>query len=345
MRLPRGIVWMQLVAIILLLPPTSGTDCNENNGYSIEVNRAVTIQAGLCVTIPCKFTVNTGATLTNSVGIWGRSGCPDQSLKSKVNIHITENLSNRDCTVTITDAKKEDAGAYHFRFVDTNDGQWNFSYCNCVIKVTVIDLQAEPEIKINGSLVVNEELTLTCVPPGNCNGTSPAIRWIKGDHDGTWKNSSQIQFTPLKADNLTSITCIVTYPAAGSATNKTLILSLLHPPSDGSASALNMVIGIVCGTAVLIIIIILIVVKLYSRRKMAKPDADSRQALPPAEETPQTDFRRLNAQVPKPRLQTKREDFHTDSSELQYAEIHFSKGVNKISPSETEIEYSEIKFH
>lgn len=206
-------------------------------GFSIQVAPSITAQEGLCVIIPCTFTANYKTTFKNSTGYWKSDfetnvASSDPSVPIvKENFHVTGNPDNGDCTLKVTDARKQDTGTYFFRFVGNKETTIMYNYLSHKTTLLVTDLTQKPEISNLGHLRVGEEVTLTCSPPGNCDGTVPTITWWKDNLEGTWGKSSSITFTPLLSDHKTSITCEVDYPAVRSSTQKTIVLDVQYPPS------------------------------------------------------------------------------------------------------------------
>ncbi|XP_069802864.1 sialoadhesin-like [Dendropsophus ebraccatus] len=205
-------------------------------GYSIEVLPSVTVQEGLCVTIPCAFTANYRKTFTNSTGYWKSDydtnmASSDTSVPvEKENFHLIGNPDNGDCTLKVTDARKQDTGTYFFRFVGNKETDIKYNYLSHKTTLLVTDLTQKPEISNLKNLRVGQKVTLTCTPPGNCDGTRPTITWWKDNVDGTWGKSPSITFTPLLSDDKTSVSCEVNYPAVKSSTQKTVILDVQYPP-------------------------------------------------------------------------------------------------------------------
>ncbi|XP_056399352.1 sialic acid-binding Ig-like lectin 14 [Hyla sarda] len=210
---------------------------DSSEGFSIQVEPSITVQEGLCVIIPCSFTATYRSTFTNSTGYWKSDfytnlASSDRSVPIvKENFHILGNPDNGDCTLKVTDARKQDTGTYFFRFLGNKETGFMYNYLSHKTTLLVTDLTQKPEISNLGNLRVGEEVTLTCTPPGNCDGTDPTITWWKDNLDGSWGKSPSITFTPLPSDHKTAITCEVNYPAVRSSTQKTIILDLQYPPS------------------------------------------------------------------------------------------------------------------
>ncbi|XP_075697003.1 sialic acid-binding Ig-like lectin 5 [Rhinoderma darwinii] len=205
-------------------------------GYSIEVNSSVSVQEGLCVTIPCNFTAAGKNTFSNSFGYWIRRlsnnvytvATNDRSITAtKNNFNLTGNPDRGDCTLTITDARTEDRGTYYFRHKDRE----GYGYSREISPtITVTDLTEEPVISDLGRVIAGVNKTVTCAPPGNCPATSLVIRWKKSDVPGIWRNSSTITFTPSVNDHQKNITCEMTN-SRGKTTQKTLLLDVCSPPT------------------------------------------------------------------------------------------------------------------
>ncbi|XP_068097649.1 sialic acid-binding Ig-like lectin 16 isoform X2 [Hyperolius riggenbachi] len=200
-----------------------------NPGYSITVIRHVTVQEHLCVTIPCTFIADGWNTFQNSRGYWKTNSGITAAARNgynrgtKPNFHVTGNPDNGDCTLTITDAKKEDSGTYFFLFEEPVP----HSYNQYSVSVEVTDLK-ELMIKQSGELVAGHNVTLTCFPSGDCPGKFPAIIWRKSNLDGIWGSSSSMTFTPTPSDHQAIVTCEVTLPTGRMSAQK--MLNVLHPP-------------------------------------------------------------------------------------------------------------------
>ncbi|XP_073513724.1 sialic acid-binding Ig-like lectin 14 isoform X1 [Phyllobates terribilis] len=207
------------------------------DGYSIQVEPSVTVQEGLCVIIPCSFTAEYIKTFKNSIGYWKSDfdtniASSDTSVSIvKENFHVVGNPDNGDCTLKVTDARKQDTGTYFFRIEGSKEMPIKYNYLSHKLTLLVTDLTQKPEISNLGHLRVGKEVTLTCSPPGSCDGTDQTITWWKDNLDRTWGKSSSVTFTPLLSDHKTSITCAVNYPAVRSSTQKTMVLDVQYPPS------------------------------------------------------------------------------------------------------------------
>ncbi|XP_044127821.1 sialic acid-binding Ig-like lectin 12 isoform X2 [Bufo gargarizans] len=200
--------------------------------YTIDVASSVRVQEGLCVTIPCNFTADGRNTFRNSSGYWkylnsfSTVATNDKSSAGrKPNFHLMGNPDFGDCTLTITDARREDEGVYFFRFEDYKAGGVRFSYFTKVTNISVTDLTEEPVISDLGKVIAGKNKTMTCTPPGNCTATSLVFQWKKSNVAGIWKNSSTISFTPSIDDHQGTITCQMTN-SKGKTTQKIFLLDV-----------------------------------------------------------------------------------------------------------------------
>ncbi|XP_063798392.1 sialic acid-binding Ig-like lectin 13 isoform X2 [Pseudophryne corroboree] len=225
-------MWICHATIILSLLWIESTS-TEPTGYIIQLKRDVSVEEGLCVTIPCSFTTNYRTTYTKSTGYWKKRvsddivASNDKSVTGvKPNFQLTGNPDIRDCTLTITSARREDNGEYYFRFEETTHSSNKCNYVTNTTILTVRDLTREPEISNPGPLISGREVTLTCSPPGNCSGAFPVFQWTKSNQIGIWKKTANVTFTPSQSDHRQSITCNVTFPAVNSSTQRTINLDV-----------------------------------------------------------------------------------------------------------------------
>uniref|UniRef100_A0A8C5QFP0 Ig-like domain-containing protein n=1 Tax=Leptobrachium leishanense TaxID=445787 RepID=A0A8C5QFP0_9ANUR len=216
--------WITLA--VILFPIWKDTACNgDNPDYRITVQREVTVPEGLCVTVPCKFTVDRTKKLENAVGYWQQwrdsapcsraSPCYVKVVSSKSsetlsekksNFHLPGNPDTGDCTLTINDAKTQDTGWYYFRIEDGKDAKLKWKYDSNILQVTVTGGDSE-SCETSYPLTVQEQVS---VPEGQCvnisctinnKSFSPTVRgyWRKlsPDHSGCY---------PIVATNDKSVT-------------------------------------------------------------------------------------------------------------------------------------------
>ncbi|XP_075438063.1 sialic acid-binding Ig-like lectin 13, partial [Ascaphus truei] len=199
--------------------------CQKFDSYRIKVKRNITVQEGLCVLIPCNFTVNKKVPWSDNIkGFWlpelnyednktiaylaalnstGVDICdPDSMLVERRSFNTSGvKLRARDCSLIINDASKADSGFYLFRI---EDGHLKYSYRSTMLMLQVTDLRETPSISSLGNLIAGKQVTLACTAPGKCSGTAPIITW-----EGSVREDNTVSVPGLKwvnkamKDNLT----------------------------------------------------------------------------------------------------------------------------------------------
>ncbi|XP_040183203.1 sialic acid-binding Ig-like lectin 12 isoform X2 [Rana temporaria] len=186
------------------------TDIREVDGYSIQVDQTVTVQKGLCVTIPCTFTADHMKSFTGSRGHW-KTICQEFAASSdksivgtKPHFQLMGNPDNGDCTLKITDAKEQDSGTYHFAFEYGKDNNRKHSYISKIITIQVTDppsiIITTPEMQnhISTDRTTNQEVTvqegsslaLKCLVDSN---PEAQVTWMKGEKNVLKKgNGSEV---------------------------------------------------------------------------------------------------------------------------------------------------------
>ncbi|XP_044138572.1 sialic acid-binding Ig-like lectin 12 [Bufo gargarizans] len=210
----------------------SSSVCELLPGYNIYTSPSVTVQRGLCVHVPCSFTVPSDVQLSiSTTGTWfkifNEYGATGTAVTSKNNLKhqsynrrffLTGNVSSGDCSYSIEDPLPADEGRYYFR---VEDGPVKFTYQD-IQPVNVTDLTDKPTIS-STRLVEGEKVILTCTSPGRCRMITPQITWegpMTGIRqrmydvtygDGSRTFHSSITFTPRKSHNNSTLFCRVTF--------------------------------------------------------------------------------------------------------------------------------------
>uniref|UniRef100_A0A6I8SMJ1 Ig-like domain-containing protein n=1 Tax=Xenopus tropicalis TaxID=8364 RepID=A0A6I8SMJ1_XENTR len=219
-----------------------GMNCEKVSGFKIEAPAQVTVQKGLCVHIPCNFSVGANHNLTRDViGIWykgyygGKVAASTDSSQfpdtTNGRFIFTGNVSAGDCSFSISDAQPGDVTQYQFRIEDKEP--LIYTYLDIQPFISVTDLK-EPDISPTEGLIAGEEVTLTCTAPTNCPGLSPTFTWEGSvntertqnhtlrHQDGNFSYWSNITFTPSPRDHNSPLTCTVTYKQESTKKNITL---------------------------------------------------------------------------------------------------------------------------
>ncbi|KAM5132217.1 sialic acid-binding Ig-like lectin 14 [Mantella aurantiaca] len=203
----------------------SGTESEARPGFSINAPRRVTVQRGLCVYIPCNFTVSKAETLTRNVlGAWyhaeGQRFVASNTNRMNLNngrSFLIGNVQRGDCNLYIEDPLPEDEGRYIFRIEDNV----KFTYVDIQPYIEVTELKSKPEISPTKSWLDGEEVTLNCTSPVRCVRITPRITWVGNIQNGRVENQvinhangtkthiSAMTFTARKDLHNSTLSCIV----------------------------------------------------------------------------------------------------------------------------------------
>ncbi|XP_073511424.1 sialic acid-binding Ig-like lectin 13 [Phyllobates terribilis] len=270
-------------------------------GYSIRVPPDVGVEEGLCLTIPCNFTADYRKTFSNSTGYWIQIRKKEplspyyivatnnkNSDVRKTNFHLAGNPDIEDCTLTITDARKEDQGRYYFKFEESKYSKVKYGYNkDATTAITVTDLTEEPVISDPGTLIAGISKTLTCSPPRNCSATSLYFQWKKSSVADVWKkNSPTVTFNPSANDQQESITCEMTN-SEGKTTRKTVFLDVYYCSHCHTTLDSTIIIGMVIGN-IMALFLIFVGTYFFMKRKMEKRQLAERSPEPGTQGTEST---------------------------------------------------------
>nr|XP_010585288.1 sialic acid-binding Ig-like lectin 6 isoform X3 [Loxodonta africana] len=245
---------------LLLLPLLWGGSLTRSWKIELELQESVTVQEGLCVLVPCKFSY-----LSYSYGyhhmFWFQEGkSKNQGLlvaTNKQGQKVQERTKGRffllgdpwvnNCSLSIRDVKMEDSGTYSFR---TDNHFHGYAYGDKMFSLKVTALTQSPNIQIPGILESGHPRNLTCTVPWACEqGTPPIFSWNSAALTSLGPRthlSSVLTLSPRPQDHGTSLTCQVTFPAVGVTVKRTIQLNISYAPqnmvltvSQGNSTALN----------------------------------------------------------------------------------------------------------
>ncbi|XP_059195060.1 sialoadhesin-like [Centropristis striata] len=193
-------------------------DCR--NGFCITLSEGdITAEAGLCVVIPCSFTVDYYTRFTSQHMVWYKceGRCRDQDIildsdnnnmvqsgfKGRVSL-LEPDVNQKKCSIIINDLTESDSGSYQLR---VNGFSYGYrSGFNFPTKATfsVKGLTQKPTVMVP-PLTEGQQTTLTCTAPGLCSGSVPTITWT---WRGAGEDDSHISgnITAFKTENLTAVT-------------------------------------------------------------------------------------------------------------------------------------------
>ncbi|XP_058530105.1 sialic acid-binding Ig-like lectin 5 isoform X1 [Ochotona princeps] len=244
-----------LPLLLLLLSLLCGGSLQQDPGYKLQVQESVTVQEGLCVLVPCSFSYPETRTYWTNPGrtfiFWFRDGDntdynapvatnkPDWPVISekKGRFHVPSDLSTNNCSLRITDARREDTGTYFLRVEKGSEVKYNYIQKKLSVEVTA--LTEKPHIQLPAPLQSGHTTELHCSLPGHCpKGRSLRFFW-KGsalDSQIPWRVRSSLSLTPRPQDHGTNLTCRVQYASGQVTTERTVQLHVSYPPQNLSVS-------------------------------------------------------------------------------------------------------------
>uniref|UniRef100_A0A8C4LI55 Ig-like domain-containing protein n=1 Tax=Equus asinus TaxID=9793 RepID=A0A8C4LI55_EQUAS len=228
----------------LLLPLLWAGSLGHYDRSLLEVPESVTVQEGLCVTVPCSFSRLRRYWIhgTPTHGSWFRKGAnphqdaavatndPDRKVQEETQgrFHLLGSPQWYTCSLDITDAQKKDEGMYFFRA----DRVFHrpYDYRENQLSVHVTDLAETPDIHTQGTLESGQPNNITCTAPWACErGTPPTFSWIGvalTSLGPKTPNTSVLTLTLGPQDHGSNLTCRVTLPGAGVSAERTIQLNV-----------------------------------------------------------------------------------------------------------------------
>uniref|UniRef100_A0A3Q1J5W3 Uncharacterized protein n=1 Tax=Anabas testudineus TaxID=64144 RepID=A0A3Q1J5W3_ANATE len=181
----------------------------------------ITAEAGLCVVIPCSFSMS--SYFTSQYIVWSKcepteSRCGESDIifdsdENNRNIQagfmgrvslLESDVSEENCSIVINDLRESDSGSYELRVNGLYFQSTDRFIFSTRATVNVTGLSQKPTV-IVPPLIEGHQTTLTCTAPGLCSGSVPEITW-------TWRkpreNDSHIpgNITEFRTETLTAVT-------------------------------------------------------------------------------------------------------------------------------------------
>ncbi|PNJ41871.1 SIGLEC12 isoform 1 [Pongo abelii] len=154
-----------MLLLLLLLPPLlcGRVGAKEQKDYLLTMQKSVTVQEGLCVSVLCSFSYpQDDWTDSDPVhGYWFRAGDhvsrnilvatnnPARAVREETRdrFHLLGDPQNKDCTLSIRDTRESDAGTYFFR-VERGNIKWSYKHDQLSVNVTGGERKQEMELHI-----------------------------------------------------------------------------------------------------------------------------------------------------------------------------------------------------
>ncbi|XP_044112697.1 myeloid cell surface antigen CD33-like isoform X2 [Neovison vison] len=332
-----------LLPLLLLLPLLWTGSLAQHSRYWLQVQESLTVQEGLCISVPCRFSYPTHYWPQSSPvhGYWFQKGPsahdgapvatnnPDRKVQEETQgrFRLLGDPRAYNCSLDIRDAQRRDSGTYFFRMEREYPG--SYSYRQNLLSVQVTALNHTPDILILGTLESGHPRNLTCSVPWACERSTPPIfSWTSAALTSLGPRthlSSVLTLIPRPQDHGTNLTCQVYFPAAGVMVERTIQLNVTWKLGMWS----GVILGAVSGagiTMLLSLCLCLIFFGVKSCRKTASRRAEGMDGRPPVVEPAPLDYQ-----------QESKSDLPADPTS--------SAGVPTTSEMEQELHYASVSFH
>ncbi|XP_072547733.1 myelin-associated glycoprotein isoform X1 [Salminus brasiliensis] len=220
--------------------------------WNVWMPRDISAMTNSCVVIPCTFMYPSGVRPHRGThGIWyfgqpypqlfppvvykSRTEIVHESYKGRTK--LLGDLSQKNCTLQISNVGTEHSGRYYFR---ADLGGANIYTYPDFTELKVLD---QPNIDVPAEIVSDESLDLTCYAPDNCPEMSPEIHWMYTDYlpeplftsdyveeSNTAVLASTLTFTPRPIHNGQLLGCRVHYPNTTFVYERLISLDIKYAP-------------------------------------------------------------------------------------------------------------------
>ncbi|XP_054443215.1 sialic acid-binding Ig-like lectin 10 [Pteronotus mesoamericanus] len=204
----------------------------QDRGFSLSVQKVVTVPEGLCVFVPCSFSYpREGWTEeTPAYGYWFIDGTEtihgfpvattrldrDVERRTRNRFHLVGKAQEYNCSLLITETQREDSRRYHFRVERGNSVKYNFVKNTFYLNVTA--RTQEPAVYIPEMLEPGKQATAICVFDLDFEPCrAPTFSWTGAALSShkisrTTAHVSVLSLTPGPQDHDSSLTCRVDFP-------------------------------------------------------------------------------------------------------------------------------------
>ncbi|XP_054566120.1 sialic acid-binding Ig-like lectin 11 [Eptesicus fuscus] len=243
---------MLLLLLLVLLPLLWAGSPQKGPEYQLQMQDSVTVQAGLCVHVPCKVSYPREGwnDSTPAYGYWYKKG---DAVRGDVLVATNNNQTTKitrkgkspspfylsgdpgagNCSLSISGAGPRHSGKYYFHL---ERGRVNHTYKLLTVNVTA--LTQTPDIQVKKPLEAGRPGHLVCSLPGACAQLQPGtVSWIGAALrtrllGSAASKSSNIVLMPRPQDHGTNLTCRVTFPKADVSSEKTITLNVSYAPQN-----------------------------------------------------------------------------------------------------------------
>ncbi|CAD7692272.1 unnamed protein product [Nyctereutes procyonoides] len=236
----------------LLLALLWGGSQAQDPRFSLQVQKVVKVQEGLCVHVPCTLSYPQIGWRddTPAFGYWFTAGS-DSAIGRPVatndqyrevqtvppdRFQLIGDPKSQSCSLLIREAQVEDTAMYFFRVERGRHVQYNFVRNQFSLQVTA--LTQKPEVFVPEVLESGRQVTLICVfnwAFEEC--PAPTFSWMGAavsDQRSRPTSSyfSMLILTPRPQDHGTHLTCRVEFAGKGVSTEKTVQLNVAYAPRN-----------------------------------------------------------------------------------------------------------------
>ncbi|XP_078092342.1 myelin-associated glycoprotein-like isoform X1 [Mustelus asterias] len=239
-------------AFLVMLTRIAGVLSTETN-WTINLPEVLRAQNGLCVMIPCNYTLPKTLNSTQRQEAWYKDdqlftevtlNQTDQNSTHRDNISQSQligNFSQLQCSLFLNGISDEDNGTYQFiiQLLDQNQ-----TYKSKPLTLITSDLELKPNISASFPMVENKLSVLTCSFLHPCPGMGPSLTWanVSGLNTSSavnqtdWSNSSELSsttslsFLPTAGDHNTTVSCHAHYPVSNAQSSQTFLLDVQYGP-------------------------------------------------------------------------------------------------------------------
>nr|XP_028694668.1 sialic acid-binding Ig-like lectin 11 isoform X1 [Macaca mulatta] len=241
-----------MLLLPLLLPVLGAGSLNKDPSYSLQVQKQVTVQEGLCIMVPCNLSYPWDGwnESTAAYGYWFKEGTNTNAgapvatnnpsreveMSARGRFQLTGDPGKGSCSLVIRDAQREDEAQYFFRVERGTYVRYNFKNNGFLLKVTA--LTQKPDVYIPETLEPGQPVTVICVfnwaseecpaPSFSWTGTALSSQGTKP----TTSHFSVLSFTPSPQDHDTDLTCHVDFSRKGVSAERTVRLRVAYAPRD-----------------------------------------------------------------------------------------------------------------